>query len=442
MMRHFVHFLTQIDPRAAIKGSRDPLGLQPIWTRMGREVVGNLTTVTTSTRNFTTLLLGLYFADELIAAGKADEAERAALFMKFEQLAAYSRAAYGGEEEAGRILGITRVKKRLAERGPLAIRGDAEAQILSNQKTYGIWGLYSVASVSSGLVEPDSHRVSLAARDFIEGYILPALRKVYARSLDAIRRFVAGTRAFHPLGKDRDLASALAKELSPKLRVKERAFYGRHLVLSNFEGNATGGRQARLWDVMCRVNDGDFFDWKMEFSFAELVELRKRSKAIDAGLSQALERIEIVEPLFATAARFFGYVLAQRDARADDVAQAMERTVGPGLGNVRPVEVSALRGTLAEASTKESADHLVAMAQQLASGRYRDFIDELMRLNAHIMRGRGGAAWIESRKGRLYVRLRSERSELPEASDLPTLWANTYFLNSFKRVGAEVMGKR
>ena len=72
-----MHFLTDIDPRAAIKGSRDPLGLQPIRTRLGREVVGNLTTVTTSTRNFTTLLLGLYFADELISADKAEEADRA-----------------------------------------------------------------------------------------------------------------------------------------------------------------------------------------------------------------------------------------------------------------------------------------------------------------------------------------------------------------------------
>jgi hypothetical protein len=62
-----VYFLTEIDPRAAVKGSRDPLGLQPIWTRFGRQVVGNLTTVTTSLRNFTTWMLGLHFAEELIA---------------------------------------------------------------------------------------------------------------------------------------------------------------------------------------------------------------------------------------------------------------------------------------------------------------------------------------------------------------------------------------
>src|SRR5512140_701933 len=55
-------FLTDLDSRAAIKGSRDPLGVQPIWARLGRHVVGNLTTVSNSVRDFTVLLLGYHFA--------------------------------------------------------------------------------------------------------------------------------------------------------------------------------------------------------------------------------------------------------------------------------------------------------------------------------------------------------------------------------------------
>jgi hypothetical protein len=50
-------FLTDLDERAEVKGSKDPLGLVPIWSKFGREVVGNLTTVTGSVRNFTTLLV-------------------------------------------------------------------------------------------------------------------------------------------------------------------------------------------------------------------------------------------------------------------------------------------------------------------------------------------------------------------------------------------------
>lgn len=34
-------FLTDIDSRAAVKGSRDPLSLVPVWASFGRLVVGN-----------------------------------------------------------------------------------------------------------------------------------------------------------------------------------------------------------------------------------------------------------------------------------------------------------------------------------------------------------------------------------------------------------------
>ena len=61
-----VPFLTLEDPNAKIKGSRDPLAAQPIWAAFGRHVVTNLTTQSTSVRGFTTLLLGRYFAAELL----------------------------------------------------------------------------------------------------------------------------------------------------------------------------------------------------------------------------------------------------------------------------------------------------------------------------------------------------------------------------------------
>ena len=59
-------FLTLEDPNAKLKGSRDPLGSQPIWAKFGRHVVSNLTMQTTSTRGFTIVLLGRYFGARLI----------------------------------------------------------------------------------------------------------------------------------------------------------------------------------------------------------------------------------------------------------------------------------------------------------------------------------------------------------------------------------------
>lgn len=108
-----IPFLTDLDPRAAVKGSRDPLGIQQIWTRLGRHVVGNLTTVSNSVRDFTVLMLGYYFAEQL--AQELGAGSELATFLKWEQLAAYSRAkinndfSFRGTDRVKRLLTIAAI---------------------------------------------------------------------------------------------------------------------------------------------------------------------------------------------------------------------------------------------------------------------------------------------------------------------------------------------
>ena len=97
-------FLTLEDPNAKTKGSRDPLGAQPIWAAFGRHVVRNLTTQSTSVRGFTTLLLGRYFAAELVAEGRASREDALDVFLRMEQLGAYVQHVAHGVE--GSIRGI------------------------------------------------------------------------------------------------------------------------------------------------------------------------------------------------------------------------------------------------------------------------------------------------------------------------------------------------
>src|SRR5688572_19662809 len=130
-------FLTELDDRAAVRGSRDPLGIVPLWSHFGRHVVGNLTTVTDSVRGFTTTLLGYYFARE-IHEREVNRAESTlALFLKFEQLAGYCR--YHAKKD-GKFRGIDRVKRTVGQT-VVRLSARAEDQILSNQKVYGLWGL-------------------------------------------------------------------------------------------------------------------------------------------------------------------------------------------------------------------------------------------------------------------------------------------------------------
>ena len=150
---HLLHFpfLTSLDQRARVKGSRDPLGIQAIWTRLGRYVVGNLTTVSDSLRDFTVLLLGYRFAEEL--ARDLGPGSEVGTFLRWEQLAAYARAHVNGDWS---FRGTQRVGASLQAGTRVTISASREHQILGNQKTYGLWGLYSSPARVSGLLSRES----------------------------------------------------------------------------------------------------------------------------------------------------------------------------------------------------------------------------------------------------------------------------------------------
>src|SRR5438094_6701230 len=163
-------FLTDLDSRAAVKGSRDPLGIQQIWTRLGRHVVGNLTTVSDSVRDFTTMLLGYYFAARL--ADELGPGTELGTFLKWEQLAAYAR---GAANEDWAFRGTERAGRNLSASSRVTLSDDAAAQILGNQKIYGLWGLYTMPGRASGLVDVEQPRLTPAALEFVESLYLPLL---------------------------------------------------------------------------------------------------------------------------------------------------------------------------------------------------------------------------------------------------------------------------
>jgi hypothetical protein len=221
-----VPFLTDLDSRARVKGSRDPLGAQPIWTKYGRYVVGNLTTVSNSVRDFTTLMLGYYFAERI--AGDAGPSSVLSTFLKWEQLAAYCRA-YVNRDVTFR--GTERVQDTLSNGTRVALSSAKKYQILSDQQTYGLWGLYSVPSASSGLVEQDPARLSSAALEFVESTYLPIFRDAGLPNADRVVAVLSREEATVDLSKgDRTLCEAVARILKQRMLQKERAFYRYHLV--------------------------------------------------------------------------------------------------------------------------------------------------------------------------------------------------------------------
>jgi len=139
-----------MDDRSRPKGSRDPLGIEAIWSFMGRKVVGNLTTVTSNLDNFMVALLCCHHANA--CSDLSDQIQTN--YLRAEQLAAYLRLAAGNEN----FLGITRAKANF-NNGYLPLGKSEAAQILSNQLSYGLWGLYSTAMQVAGLITGSDRRL-------------------------------------------------------------------------------------------------------------------------------------------------------------------------------------------------------------------------------------------------------------------------------------------
>ena len=429
-------FLTRLDPRARIKGSRDPLGFQYVWTFYGRKVISNLTTVTNSLRSFTTTLLGFYFADRMVEDAGQEEEQYIESFMRFEQLAAYSRVAlkddFGREEEnENEVRGILRVKRNLQE-GKSRISILSDYQILSNQRTYGLWGLYKVAAQNSGWLELDRYRLSPKAKSFVESYYLPRL----AEDGQSIIPFLERERDFEPKGKDARLAKSLRKILGTPVSEEEAEFYLHHLICGG-EGNIM---QQGLWEIISELNNSKRFKWADSFARDELIEgIRRASLKNLSTLERRLNEIQSIESVLAPGTHLFNFMLARGASTMDKIAGEVKKEWGRSLHSIQidAVTEAILEGK--EGLIPEDAQRIISLAGHLYEGDYRSAVQTLIDQNRSTMMRRGGSPWVSVHGNRLEANVSDEAAVLPPREAVPLLWINSYFISSLKRVGHQIL---
>jgi len=424
-----IPFLTDLDSRAAVKGSRDPLGIQQIWTRLGRHVVGNLTTVSNSVRDFTTLLLGYYFAERL--ADEQGPGTELATFLKWEQLAAYARAAINREYS---FRGTERVRKNLSESSRVTLSADRAHQILGNQKIYGLWGLYTVPARTSGLVEGDPPRLTPPALELVERLYIPILeersRKDVKRILEVLRS--QATR-IDVLGADRPMVAAVGRVLRLRLLATELEPYRFHL-LNGGPQDVTSGLQQQLAELLEGTLDQANFAWSPAMISNLARSARTRGDQWHQ-LAHRLERIRTSESVLAPVSMLFTHLLGLDGKSIEVVTKRLRAEWGDGLRTVSPEAFGELHGEIA-AGDKLAGDRWVSIASALATGEYGRLVDLLVEQNKSVMAARGGAPWIEKRAGKLHVRFHDEQGLLPQRDEISALWRFPYFLDSLRSVAA------
>ena len=426
-------FLTDIDSRAAIKGSRDPLGLQSIWTRFGRHVVGNLTTVSTSVPDFTTLLLGYYFV-ERVAERAPDESELA-VFLKWEQLAAYARAVCQGDSG---FRGTERVHQNLSKDHRVTLSAERAHQILGNQKIYGLWGLYTVPSRTSGMVDGSPPRLTPETRAFVERTFLPRFSAAGLRDGRAIeQRLAEPTSRLDTEKRDRPFLDAVATAWQRRRPAAERDFYRDHLLFGG-PTDPTHGRQEALAHLLSESEAE-----KLSFSPATVRHLVKRAGK-GTGPSQALAdrlvRICHCEALIGPSSALFGFLLHNDGSSVDAVATAVRKAWGKRVPNLNPVALEELKGELgAGEGSAEEAGRWMRLATAYSEGDYASALRLLLDQNRATMSARGNSApWVVEEAGVLRVRVPDEPSRLPTGAELAEQWRFPYFLESLRAVSVQL----
>lgn len=137
-----MYYFTQTDPDFKLKGSRDPLGFQSIWSHAGHKLIAHLSTVSTNLVDFQILCYAHYW----YKSRSKDYNGFVPFFIKLEQAFSYARKIYLNQTGFN---GITVISKRvtdnkiaISENHKFLLANNNNQNILTNQRSYGIYGKY------------------------------------------------------------------------------------------------------------------------------------------------------------------------------------------------------------------------------------------------------------------------------------------------------------
>ena len=397
--------LSLMDDRSRPKGSRDPLGIEAIWSYMGRKVVGNLTTVTSNLDNFMVALLCCHHANA--SSDQPDQIQTH--YLRAEQLAAYLRLAAGNEN----FLGITRAKANF-KNGLLPLGKNEAAQILSNQLSYGLWGLYSTAMQVAGLINGSDRRLTAQGS------------KLVAEMIDCMGD--VEWQSFHELALADQISPERVQALAPALNDLLRNTELRRAVVS-----------ALLQWQTARPLQLELYGWTAQylggFSGDLSVPVFCRWLLGQSGISDALratiQQIQSLEPLLVLAATLMEWLQGQKGCnRAELIDVLQPRLEGLVFGDawqaVAKLPHRSFLTNLFQAGNTQDADALISC---------------VLEQNKQVMQQRGGAAWLEWQADVLRVRVTNDRASLPEslAKHCHGRWWNSYFMGSFLQIARQAV---
>ncbi|MGZ3853438.1 MAG: hypothetical protein ACXVBX_11655 [Flavisolibacter sp.] len=391
--------LSLFDDRSRPKGSRDPLGIEAIWTFMGRKVVGNLTTVTSNLDNFIVALLCCHYGNDGSKELNAIQLD----FMCAEQLFAYIRLSSANNSG---FLGITRAKVNHQKR-EYPLGASANAQILSNQLSAGLWGLYSTAIQVAKLIVGAERKPTESGLTLIQNLLdrlgeqhwhdfigIARKHQAFPEDIDRI------SPPFNDLLNDRTTRQEMVNSLlgwQSAAPLQLELYRHAQLYLSTYSTHEIKAQQFCIWIL--------------------------EQPATSNELKKIVHQIVALEPLLVFASVVMNWLQGQRNRPEIELIEKLQSSLNGVSFPDHWLEIPQL---------PHRDPFLSELRVAVNNSDARKVIEVLMVQNKRVMTQRGGAPWLEWESDCLKVRVTNDRASLPEnLADYCQDWENNYFIESF-----------
>lgn len=384
-----MYAFTAIDPDFKPKGSRDPLGFQPIWAETGRKLIKDLSTVSANINDFKILCFVRYFF--VYYKKQKDEKDFLPFFLRMEQVFAYARRRHNHETAFN---GSNFVSK-LFTNDSYSISNDQKDNILSNQRTYGIYGKYIRPARDMGLFEHAEF-----ANTFKKGFntdVLAIFEKVYSEKKTTLTAI-----EIEPLA-----------EMIKTISNEERIFF-RELIL---QGSNPLHIQQKLYRFL--VQNPEFTNQSKFNLFDYLNGLL--STSMDKELNDVVEEIIKTELVIAPLAYRFAYLLSE------------------GQWTDKSIEKNEiLNQKLREVEYPFCSDVVLELRNILPLTGV-SLVESLIERNTKVSKRRNGSPWIiaEHKKYVVYFGEANRDFKLLEDNH----WENSYFIQTYLRLFNAIEGE-
>jgi len=375
-----MYFLSALDPDYRIKGSRDPLGFQSLWSSAGHKAVMHLSTVSSNLRDFMILCYGIYFY------GDRDPKGFIRFFLKFEQLFAYARRIQNHETSFN---GVDFINKKLFENEFYISLRDT---ILSNQRAYGIYGKYIRPLRDMGITDDQNFQVvmeaTLSKTDRTE--FLKIINPLFELSDSRVK-------------VNREQLIPIASMLKT-LTNDERHLYREYIL----KVPLTVHPQNNLYEVISHNPEIA----KATFQLHQIIQSILSSEKIDESLKFALVNIDNTDRVLHPLNIVFTHLLSKSVWLTDEISNEQLFTRLPGKINY------------------EFHDETMIKLNDLLGLQTLDLIREIIKRNEEVSRSRGNKAWIEN-EVKLFRVLYGENGQKITEINTDTGFAFPYFLNNY-----------